>query len=458
MNRPATTSLPAFDETEIDAAATCEADATVTRSYSDRAVHTKVRTITRRGVMWLGQTCNLRCHFCYFLDRINDKTHIEHAFMDIEKAKEICDGLRYKYDNNAIDIQGGEPMVYKHIYDLVSHCYDIGLMPTLITNAVALAEVERCERLKKAGVRDLLVSVQGIGETYDKIVGLPGGSEKQMRALGHFKTVGIPIRFNVVLSKPALSQLPDIARLAIESNAGAVNFIAFNPFEDQANDGKRSAFNVPTYTDVAHYLNEALDILEAAHIEANVRYFPLCMIKPEHLKSMYNFQQLSYDLHEWDYASWSWTGQQSQRVRTGEVSIPPKLRDETYPRTAEFYRAQPELDGKGLVDRNPEMYRDNARMRAKDHCGYKYSEKCMSCSLQSICDGFHGDYIRLFGMDEATPVTNMPPVTDPTHFISMQDKIIEEEDWDWVLNQKAEKILSEHTLLSLTAKPHLVKG
>ena len=93
-------------------------------------VKTTTRTITRRGVMWLGQTCNIRCHFCYFLDRINSTDHPEHAFMTIEKAKRICSTLVDVYDNNAIDIQGGEPTLFRHINELVEHCRTIGLMPT----------------------------------------------------------------------------------------------------------------------------------------------------------------------------------------------------------------------------------------------------------------------------------------------------------------------------------------
>src|SRR5262249_14306556 len=58
---------------------------------------TREKLLTRRGVLWLGQTCNIRCHFCYFLDRIENKEHPEHQFMDLEKAKRICHTLRYKY-------------------------------------------------------------------------------------------------------------------------------------------------------------------------------------------------------------------------------------------------------------------------------------------------------------------------------------------------------------------------
>src|SRR5437016_1253779 len=140
----------------------------------DGTFRTREKLLTRRGVLWLGQTCNLRCHFCYFLDRIEQKDHPEHPFMELEKAKAICHALRFKYGNTSVDIQGGEPTIWRHIDELVVYCRDIGLHPTLITNALALASVEKCRGLKAAGIRDLLISVQGLGDVYDEIVGVRG--------------------------------------------------------------------------------------------------------------------------------------------------------------------------------------------------------------------------------------------------------------------------------------------
>ena len=136
---------------------------TTTENY----FQTAEKLLTRRGVLWLGQTCNIRCHFCYFLDRIENKEHPEHQFMDIEKAKQICHTLRYKYGNTSIDIQGGEPTIWRHIEELIAYCREIGLYPTLITNAITLARRERCEQLKNAGLHDFLISVQGLGAVYD---------------------------------------------------------------------------------------------------------------------------------------------------------------------------------------------------------------------------------------------------------------------------------------------------
>lgn len=431
-------------------------------------VKSKNRVITRRGVMWLGQTCNIRCHFCYFLDRINSNDHPEHPFMSIEKAKQICSTLVEVYGNNAIDIQGGEPTLFRHINELVAHCRAIGLIPTLITNAITLQEGKRCVALKEAGIRDLLVSVQGLDETYDAIVGVKGASIKQRQGLMNVAAAEIPIRFNSVLSKPVLPQLEGIARLAVEVQARAVNFLAFNPFEDQQVSGKRNATNVPRYSEVAPYLNAAMDILADAGIECNVRYFPICMVEERHRKSMFNFQQLPYDLHEWDYASWSWTGQQPQRMKWGDCSPVTDLASETYKPMQYTGAAKPIADAaRRLVHKYPglreparkvhrsvskvstllsggpehsselsekeNLYRDNARLRSSQHCRYQYGTACNSCDLRKICDGFHGDYAALFGTEEARSVQLGGAIDNPKHFISEQEKVVDKEDFDWAL-------------------------
>lgn len=427
---------------------------------------TKRRVLTKRGVLWLGQTCNLRCHFCYFLNRIDSTEHPEHPFMSIDKAKKICSTLVDFYGNNAIDIQGGEPTIYKDIFELISYCRKIGLLPTLITNALVLSNKTKCRKFKAAGIRDFLISVHGLGETFNQIVGgISRGSEKQMKGIDNCLEMDIPLRFNCVLSKMSLPQLPDIAKFSIEKRVRAVNFIAFNPFEDQRIEGKRSVENVPKYSEVAEYLNKAMDILEDAHIECNVRYFPICMVAERHRKSMYNFQQLSYDLHEWDYASWSWTGMRSQRMKWGGVAPVVTLEYATHggndrvdgmlykikkplgklispfpsllPPAVRIYQTISK-SALGILktkkDANPDLealYRANGRMRAQKHSCYTYGEKCHSCNIKNICDGFHGDYAKFFGADEAKPIKKLPKIDDPKYFIKEQDKVVEVEDYNW---------------------------
>jgi len=278
--------------------------------------------------------------------------------------------------------------------------------------------------------------------------------------------LGIPVRFNCTLTKRILPQLPDITKLAIEKNVRVVNFITFNPFEDQGKKGRRNIDNVPTYSEAAIALNNAMDILEDARIECNVRYFPICLVSEKHRKSVYNYQQMSFDLHEWDYASWAWTGIQTQRMRTGNITPPFSLEYATYgrykidtrlrkikvplelllsnhprivPPLLKMYHTGSRLlfkiisQNKGKKETVEEIYRLNGKLRAQKNCCYAYSEKCNHCSIREICDGFHSDYAQIFGTKEAVPITDLPQISDPKFFIKNQYKVVEPEDFDWAL-------------------------
>ena len=428
------------------ALATCE-DPAPKPAYTVSAT----RKLNRRGVMWLGQTCNLRCHFCYFLDRIENDHHPEHAFMSLEKAKAICRTLVDVYGNNSVDIQGGEPTLYRPIYELVAYCDEIGLSPTIITNAQALAKRSVCSRYREAGLRDFLVSVQGLGTVYDEIVKRPGAHEKQMRALANLQAEGIPFRFNSVVSKSALPQLAGIAELAIRTGAEVVNFLGFNPFNDQET-GKRSGENVPRYDELRDPLDEALDILLAAGVEANVRYLPFCAVSERHRASVYDFPQIPYDLHENDFASWSWTDLPAQRRADTELSptfgLGPRLT--LGPLRGPLRRLAARRPALGMrlhgvkqrvelaLARGPaagapdDRYRKEAQIRAHEYTGYRHVEGCSSCDVREICDGFYADYVELFGADEARPIDLGGPVTDPQHFSRHQAKRVHPADLAWL--------------------------
>jgi len=420
-------------------------------------VPTHARQITRRAVLWLGQTCNLRCHFCYFLDRIEDAHHAEHQFMSLEKAQRICQTLVDYYGNNSIDIQGGEPTLWPYIYDLVSFCREIGLAPTIVTNAQVLSNRGAVARFREAGLRDALVSVQGMGAVYDGLVGRNGAHVHQMKALRNLQDEGIPFRFNTVLSKPALAQLSDIARLAIRTGAEVVNFLGFNPFNDQGS-GKRSALNVPSYTELTAPLNEALDLLALNRLEANVRYLPFCVVAERHRNSVYDFGQIPYDLHENDFASWSWTDLPAQRMGDAPLSRPfdlgPRLQlgalrsplrrlADKLPRLGHSLHGVKQTLERHWASRISDAtrearYQEDARMRSQEYTGYRHVKACASCDVRAICDGFYGDYAQLFGEHEARAITLGGPVSDPQHFSKMQMKRVHPEDLDWLARESSE--------------------
>ncbi len=414
---------------------------------------TKKRILTKRGVVWLGQTCNQRCYFCYFINRIQDHKHPQHALMSFEKARRIMDTLRYFYDNRSVDIQGGEPTLHKQILELVSYCNKIGLHPTLITNGLQLAKPGAVARYRDAGLRDFLVSLHGIGEIHDEVVGVKGAYDKITAALDQMQALDFPIRLNCTMSKPVVPVLRQVAEKAIAYGALAMNYIAFNPFNDQVT-GHRRTDTVPQYKEIMPELTDAQDMLEEAGIEVNIRYLPLCLAEKRHRKNFYNYQQLSYDLHEWDYQSWLWTMMSTQMMREGNPAPPFKLGVGA----RRIYYAEPEAlrnhyerrpirqglkykiqhllaTGQQTLLGRERVYRNEAKRRATQDCGYRHGEPCLQCDARDICDGLHGDYADFFGVEELRPIKEGGLIDDPCLFIRDQEKVVCAEDREWALDR-----------------------
>lgn len=426
-----------FQRTGADYRVRQDPEVTVRRIPKNGYSLSNVKAMTRRGVMWLGQTCNLRCYFCYFIDKIKNASHPEHPFMSFEKAKEMCRTMVEVYGNNSVDIQGGEPSICPYIYDLLSYCREIGLKPTLITNALWYDKPKNVEKLVAAGVYDLLISMHGVGEIYDRIVGVPGGSARQMKALELLQAAGVPFRINVTLCQEVLAELDTVADVAIRRGARAVNLIAFNPFVDQ--NSRRPEEQIPRYTDQARMLMPIIDRLSAAEIEVNIRYMPLCVFPEAYRKYVLNFQQIVYDLHEWETESELWSGGGDNRVsaapcppvfpidqRLGQLRAAAKA-----PADESFYL--PELGPVGHFSPREYQAKEYRVLQTRFMHPYSKGSACHGCALTGLCDGFHRDYAKVIGFGEARPEEG-PTIHDTRYYMRHQMKVVENEEADWVFH------------------------
>lgn len=418
---------------------------------AERLVTTTRRCLTRRGVIWLGQTCNQRCYFCYFRDRIQDAAHPEHDFMPLDKAKAICRVLREVYGDTAVDIQGGEPTIFPEILELVRFCREIGLLPTLITNGLVLDRPGLLERYQEAGIRDFLVSLHGLGEVHDVAVGRKGAFERVICALRRMGELGTPFRLNCTMSKPVIDHVDSLAREAVLLGARAVNYIAFNPFCDQES-GLRTRTNVPSHSSVRGPLTRAADLLEESGVEVNIRYLPLCIVEERHRKNVYNFQQLPYDLHEWNYESWLWSMSPPQMMKESALLPAPRLGmganlicRKQFVRIRDAYARHPALGIAAItcqralawvqqrIAGRDRVLRREAMYRVRRGELYVQGGPCAQCAARGICDGFHEDYADFFGWDEARPITDVSIITDPRYYIRHQNKVVDGEDASWAL-------------------------
>ncbi|QWR77492.1 radical SAM protein [Candidatus Magnetomonas plexicatena] len=356
---------------------------------SDKLITTNERKLTKRAVLYVGYLCNIKCIFCYYAHTPAKNWHT------LEECKADAYLYRTEYKNEWVDITGGEPTIYPHILDLVKYCNDIGLKPSLISNMRALANVETLLKLKDAGVYDFLCSVHAIGETYDFLTKSKDGWKHVISAVENFQKYDIKWRVNCTMTAVNKTQLKDIATFSYQHGGRVINFISYNPFEGWTL--KMDIDFQARHTDISPYLREALDYCDEVGLEANVRYLPFCMMRG-HENKCYNYPQLSYDHHEWDFCSWF-----SDKTRNPS------------PKTSDGIRC--------LIDKEEDLHILEAhkfRRTAFEQC-----DKCRFCALGFICDGIANQYAGRFGTDEVIPYDG-DFIKDPTFFIRTQKKIVDE--------------------------------
>lgn len=330
--------------------------------------------ITKRAVLYVGFHCNAKCKFCYYRYMKGKK------WKPLDELKKEAKIFRFFYKNSFVDITGGEPTIYPYIFELVEYCNQIGLKPTIITNSFVLANKEICRKFKESGINDFLVSIYGIGKSAEEITEVKDADKKQQQALDNLSALQIPFRINVTVHKLTTKQLPLIAELAVRKKCKVLNMIIFNPFYEW--DKFTEIDFQEKYTKMAPFIKNAIKIIEQNNGEANVRYIPFCILKGFE-KNVYDFMQLSYDQHEWDFNSWG---------------------------------------NNFLINPKESWYEKEAKRRRVYDCKYKKSEQCKQCSLDYICDGFHNQYASSFGLSEMEPYKSTKEIKDPKYFIKKQKK------------------------------------
>ncbi|MEQ9303782.1 MAG: radical SAM protein, partial [Marinoscillum sp.] len=140
--------------------------------------------------------CNSKCTMCNIW-----KQKLDFEITPTQLEEVLRDPLFSKI--KAVGITGGEPTLREDLPDLYEACCKS--LPTLqglsiITNAIkdkdVIARVTRVgEICDQYGVKfSMMVSLDGYGETHDRIRGVKGNFESAMRVINHFrKNTKIPV-------------------------------------------------------------------------------------------------------------------------------------------------------------------------------------------------------------------------------------------------------------------------
>lgn len=138
--------------------------------------------------------CNMGCKFCYatFQDMsVVKQLPFEDACKIIDKMADA--GLK------KITFAGGEPFLYKHIYDIISYSKQKGLTTSVITNGSFLTE----ENLIKLSHLDWIgISIDSLNESTNRKIGRRSkNNPNYFELVSRIKKHGFKLKINTVVNK-----------------------------------------------------------------------------------------------------------------------------------------------------------------------------------------------------------------------------------------------------------------
>lgn len=149
------------------------------------------------SIVWeITNNCNFKCPHCRAYQEITaDDENIENKIVE-----EII-----KNDILTVNISGGEPLLNPRIFDIIKRLTDANVYVGISTNGWLYKE--KREKLLKAGLKFIQVSLDGEKELHEKFRGVEGSFDRAVETLKLAKKDGLFTQMNVTITSANLQTL-----------------------------------------------------------------------------------------------------------------------------------------------------------------------------------------------------------------------------------------------------------
>jgi len=169
------------------------------------AYHASSVKANRPIVVWnMTKQCNLKCIHCY-------ATATKHKAEDeftTDQAKAFMDDVA-AYGSPVFLFSGGEPFIRDDLIELIEYADAIGLRPVISTNGTLITE-EKAIAAKKAGIKYIGVSLDGLQEVNDRFRGVTGAFDAAIRGMRNSLKADVKTGLRFTITKHNRDDLPGV--------------------------------------------------------------------------------------------------------------------------------------------------------------------------------------------------------------------------------------------------------
>ncbi len=189
-------------------------------------------------------TCNAKCKHC---GSSAEKKKYD-GELSTEEIKNAFKQIANDMDTSKIfiNVTGGEPLVRKDLCEVMEYATnELGFHWGMTSNGILLND-ENIEKLKKANMETISISIDGLEETHDKFRGVPGSYKTIINNIKKLKSANFvkKIQVTTVFHKDNINQIDQLYNVMLGLNLDSWRLVSMDPIgranenDDLLLDGK----------------------------------------------------------------------------------------------------------------------------------------------------------------------------------------------------------------------------
>lgn len=306
-------------------------------------------------------TCNAKCKHC---GSSAEKRKYE-GELTTEEIKAAFKQIANDMDASKIliNVTGGEPLVRQDLCEVMEYATnELGFRWGMTTNGILLND-ENIEKLKKANMETISISIDGLEETHDRFRGVPGSYKTIINNIKKLKEADFVkhLQVTTVFHKENINELNELYKVMLNLGLDSWRLVSMDPI-GRANENNDLLLN-------GKEIRQLLDFIKS---KKNDRKLELTYGCP-------GFLGLDYEKEVRKHYFYCRTGiNVASILYNGDLFVCPNV-----PRRKEFIQGNIRTDNfKEVWDNKYKIFRDKSRTSC---------EECQECENWEYCLGgaFH---------------------------------------------------------------------